>query len=132
MTNTDLHATGLRLWDEWTEMRNGRPELARALVADRFTLHVVTPTLGVDPTTVSDPAAVERWVRAHRAKFARLTFSSNMRPFVDVAAGVVAGPWSADISVDATPRWACGMDTIAFRDGKITEYWTLSDRKSVV
>jgi hypothetical protein len=28
--------------------------------------------------------------------------------------------------IDGAVRHVCGMDTIAFRDGKITEYWTLS------
>jgi hypothetical protein len=27
---------------------------------------------------------------------------------------------------EGKPKLSVGMDTIAFRDGKITEYWTLS------
>jgi hypothetical protein len=105
-------------------MWNERPELALELVAPRFTLHLATPL--VDPATVTDPAGVAAWVRGHRAKFQRLVFHTGVGPFVDVRAGVVAGPWHADTIVDASPRPVCGMDTIAFRDGKITEYWTLS------
>jgi hypothetical protein len=125
MTDRDLYAMGLRLWNDWTEMWNGRPELARTLVADAFTLHLPTPSL-LALDSVNDPAAVERWVTAHRAKYRRLTFATTCGPFVDVRIGVVAGPWFADTCVDGSPRPVCGMDTIAFRDGKITEYWTLS------
>jgi hypothetical protein len=39
---------------------------------------------------------------------------------------VRCGPWIADVIQNGTPRSMCGMDTIAFRDGKITEYWTLA------
>lgn len=124
MTN-DLYETGLRLWNQWTEMWNHRPALARELVADRFVLHLTLPSLAAEDT-VGDPAAVERWVTAHRAKFQRLVFHNPCGPFVDVRAGVVAGPWFADTIQDGVARPVCGMDTIAFRDGKITEYWTLS------
>jgi hypothetical protein len=89
------------------------PSSSGQLVAARFTLHLPTPS-AVDASAITDPVAVERWVIGHRAKFARLTFRFEAGPFVDVAAGVVAGPWAADISTDATPRWACGMDTLAF------------------
>jgi len=106
-------------------MWNERPELARVLVADGFVLHLPTPN-AVAQETVDGPAAVERWVIAHRAKFQRLVFASTCGPFVDVRAGVVAGPWFAETIVAGEPRPVCGMDTIAFRDGKVTEYWTLS------
>jgi SnoaL-like domain len=125
MNHEDLYAVGIRLWNDWTEMWNVRPALAREIVADGFTLHLPTPTALV-LESVDGPAAVERWVIAHRAKYQRLTFHTECGPFVDVARGVVAGPWFADTSVDGTPRPVCGMDTIAFRDGKITEYWSLS------
>ncbi|MFT3697871.1 MAG: nuclear transport factor 2 family protein [Kofleriaceae bacterium] len=121
----DNYKTGLHLWDRWTEMWNGRPELALELVAPKFTLHL-TSGRGTDPTTIDTPARVVEWVRGHRAKFTNLTFSTQVGPFVDEKAGVVAGPWSADTTADGKPSFACGMDTIAFRDGLITEYWTLS------
>lgn len=122
---SDVYQTGLRLWNQWTEMWNQRPELARELVADRFVLHLTLPAATAQDA-VCDPASVERWVIAHRAEFQRLVFHNQCGPFVDVHAGVVAGPWFADTIQDGAPRPVCGMDTIAFRDGKITEYWTLS------
>lgn len=76
----------------------------------------------IETWRVCDPASVERWVIAHRARFQRLVFHNHCSQFVDVRAGVVAGPWLADTVQDGTPRPVCGMDTIAFRDGKITEY----------
>ena len=82
--------------------------------------------------SVDSPAAVARWVVAHRASFQRLTFHMGCGPFVDVRAGIVAGPWSADASVDGSPRWVCGMDTIAFRDRKITEYWTVAKEADAI
>jgi hypothetical protein len=128
MTQPDLsalRATGLRLWNDWTEMWNGRPELARVLVAPRFALHLTTPN-PLPQESVNSPEAVERWVAAHRARFQRLKFLTGCGPFVDGFAGIVAGPWYADTDIDGTPRPVCGMDTIAFRDGKIIEYWTIS------
>jgi hypothetical protein len=119
------YQTGLDLWNRWTEMWNERPALALELVADRFVLHLTLPDI-VAQHTVTDPAAVERWVTAHRAKFQRLRFHTGCGPFVDVTAGIIAGPWYADTMIDGTPRPVCGMDTIAFRAGKITEYWTIS------
>jgi hypothetical protein len=111
-------------------MWNGSPALARELVAERFVLHLSLPKL-VDPATVNDPASVERWVIAHRSRVSP-TFHYEAGPFVDTVAGVVAGPWWADLVVDGKPCLACGMDTIAFRDGKITEYWTLSKEVETV
>ena len=112
-TDHERYETGLRLWRDWTRMWNGQPELALGLVAERFALHLVTPS-ALEQTAVVDPAAVERWVRAHRANFARLVFHTGCGPFVDVRAGVVAGPWYAEASTDGSPRVVCGMDTIAF------------------
>ena len=116
---------GLTLWAKWTEMWNGRPELAWQLVAARFALHLPLPSL-VDPETINDAATVERWVTEHRARYERITFRYGAGPFVDTVAGVVAGPWTAEIVIGGSERLVCGMDTIAFNAGKITEYWTLS------
>src|SRR6187399_1313439 len=127
----ELYATGLRLWSDWTEMWNERPDIARRIVADRFALHLPT-TSPIAGESVDNPAAVERWVITHRARFKRLTFHTDCGPFVDVRACVVAGPWFADTSIDGSPRPVCGMDTIAFLDGKITEYWTLSKEVDAV
>ena len=121
----DHYEMGLMLWAKWTEMWNGRPELARQLVAERFALHLPLPNL-VDPETINDPVSVERWVSEHRARYERIVFRYGAGPFVDTVAGVVAGPWSADIIAGGSARLVCGMDTIAFSAGKITEYWTLS------
>jgi hypothetical protein len=120
----DLYETGLRLWVRWTEMWNGRPELARELVAPRFALHLPLPSL-IDAAAVSDPEAVVGWVSRHRAQYDRLAFFYDAGPFVDTQAGVVAGPWTAEVVVKGATRRVCGMDTIAFREGRITEYWTL-------
>jgi len=125
MTTEDLHRTGLDLWTRWTEMWNERPALARELVAPRFVLHLTLPEI-TPQAAITDPEAVERWVTAHRAKFQRLVFHTGCGPFVDTRAGVVAGPWYADTIIDGAPRPVCGMDTLAFRAGKITEYWTIS------
>ena len=126
MTSTeDLYRTGLDLWTRWTAMWNERPALALELIAPRFVLHLTLPET-TPQDAIIDPQGVERWVIAHRAKFDRLVFHNDCGPFVDVRAGVVAGPWYADTIVDGQVRPVCGMDTIAFREGKITEYWTLS------
>ena len=125
MTNRDLYETGKQLWIDWTRMWNGEPELARTLVAERFVLHLVLPDV-IGQDTIVDAAGVERWVRAHRARFDRLEFLLEVGPFVDVRAGVVAGPWNAHVVENGVARPTCGMDTIAFRDARITEYWTMS------
>jgi hypothetical protein len=128
MTKTNEEATyltGIRLWNRWTEMWNGKPELALELAAPRFVLHLVKPS-PTDEALVVDPPSVERWVRAHLAKYTRLVFDTSCGPFVDVRAGVVAAPWWADAVIDGAAKQVCGMDTLAFRDGKVTEYWTLA------
>jgi hypothetical protein len=126
-----LRREGVELWNLWAEMFNGDAALARRLVAARFVLHLPTPS-GVDISTVQDPAAVERWVTRHRAKYRRLVFHTGCGPFVDPVAKIVAGPWHAEARTGDAERWVCGMDTIAFRDGKITEYWTLSKEVDAV
>lgn len=60
------------------------------------------------------------------AKYPGLRFFHGVGPFVDERAGVVSGPWHAELMMDGKQVWACGMDTIMFRDGKIIAYWTLS------
>jgi len=125
MSNQDSYAIGLDLWNRWVEMWNGRPELALELVAPRFTLHLILPST-IAAETVTDPATTEAWVRAHIAKFQHLKFHLGVGPFVDERAGVVAGPWHADTVIDGVARVVCGMDTIAFAGGRITEYWTMS------
>jgi hypothetical protein len=119
------YTIGLDLWNDWTTMWNGQPSLALRLVAPRFVLHL-TVASAVDPESVTTPEAVAHWVTGQIAKYRLLSFSTGCGPFVDVAAGVVAGPWHARAQLDDAERWVCGMDTIAFRDGKITEYWTMS------
>jgi len=121
----DLYQTGIKLWADWTEMWNGRPELALELAAARFVVHLPLPS-PFDAAAVSNPAAVQRFVREARARFERITFHYQAGPYVDTVAGVVAGPWWAESVLDGKQRLSAGMDTIAFRDCKITEYWTLS------
>jgi hypothetical protein len=130
MNNDAVYEMGLRLWIDWTVMWNGKPELARSLVADTFALHLPTPG-ALDQETIGTPEAVERWVTSHRASFVRLSFETHCGPFVDTKRQVVAGPWVAHASMDGSPRVVCGMDTLAFRDGKIIEYWTLSKEADV-
>ncbi len=126
MTTQDLYAVGLRLWADWTRMWNEKPELALDLVAERFALHLVTPS-AIDATKVLTPSDVKAWVTQHRSRFTRLVFHvDGCGPFVDVTAGVVAGPWWAEASTSEKPAVVCGMDTLAFRDGKIREYWTIA------
>jgi hypothetical protein len=124
MTN-DIYRLGLDLWTRWTEMWNGRPELALELVAPGFVLHLTLPET-TPQHEVDSPAAVAAWVAKHRAKYERLVFHFDCGPFVDTVAGIVAGPWTADTIVNGVARPVCGMDTIAFRDGKIAEYWTIA------
>jgi hypothetical protein len=124
MNDDNLYDVGLRLWAQWFEMWNGRPELALDLVAPRFALHLPLPSL-VDAAAITDPEGVARWVTKHRAQFERLTFLYDAGPFVDASARVVTGPWTAEVVTRGTTRLVCGMDVIAFRDGRITEYWTL-------
>jgi hypothetical protein len=126
------YATGLRLWRAWTTMWNTRPELAHEIVSSKFVLHLMSPS-PLDTSKVRTPADVERWVIAHRATFKRLVFHDpGVGPFVDTRAGVVAGPWIAEASLDGSERWVCGMDTIAFTTGKISEYWTTSKETDAV
>ena len=127
----DNYQTGLLLWKQWTDMWNGQPELARALVAPEFVLHLAGTSL-VDEATVSDPESVVRFVAGHRARHDKLEFRYDAGPFVDTVAGVVAGPWSAERVIDGVPSVVCGMDTIRFRDGKITEYWTLAKEADAI
>jgi hypothetical protein len=119
------YETAIRLWNDWTEMWNGRPELALQLVAPRFSLHLVTPSVQ-DQLAVASPEAVRQFVTRHRARFEAIRFSFAVGPFVDERAGVVSGPWHAELIRDGKPGWACGIDTVVFRAGKITEYWTVS------
>src|ERR1700761_8314362 len=114
----NLYETGIRLWTEWTNMWNGRPELALELVAPRFRLHLPTP-LEEDELAIDTPEAVRQLVIRARAKVELLQFHFPIGPFVDVRAGVVAGPWHADVVAGGVKRIASGMDTIFFRDGKI-------------
>jgi len=122
MDNT--YETGTRLWSEWMEMWNGNPELALRLVAPGFRLHLPTPN-DQDQRAVDGPEAAHGWVTRHLAKFERLRFSFAVGPFVDERAGVVFGPWHAEVRVNGKWSLVCGMDTVVFRDGKITEYWTV-------
>lgn len=122
-----IYRTGIELWALWTTMWNGRPELARDIVAPRFVLHLPAPEF-VDPNQIDHPEAVQRWVSEHRARFGALEFEYGAGPFVDTVAQVVAGPWSARIVIEGAPAEVCGMDTIAFRAGKVVEYWTVSKR----
>jgi hypothetical protein len=122
----NTYATGIRLWKEWTEMWNGRPELALELAAPRFKLHLPTPS-DQDQLAVANPEAVRQWVARHCAKYQSIRFVFGVGPFVDERAGVVSGPWHAEIITrEGKPTWACGMDTVMFCDGKITDYWTVS------
>jgi hypothetical protein len=122
----NIYATGIRLWKEWTEMWNGRPELALELAAARFNLHLVTPS-DQDQLAIASPEALRQWVARHCAKYQSIRFVFSVGPFVDERAGVVSGPWHAEIMTrEGKPVWACGMDTVMFRDGKITDYWTVS------
>ena len=121
-----VYETGLRLWQQWTVMWNERPELALELCAERFSLHLAAPSL-VDETQVVTPADVQRLVVGQRSKYQRLVFHvDGCGPFVDTRLGVVSGPWWAETQQEGTARVVRGMDSIAFQDGRVTEYWTLS------
>lgn len=125
------YETAQHLWKKWTEMWNGKPELARDLASPGFALHLPTPG-NVDPTKVTTPDEVVAWVAASIARFDQITFRYEAGPFVDTVAGIVAGPWSAEIVAGGKTSFVCGMDTIGFKDGKLTEYWTLSKESDAV
>jgi hypothetical protein len=53
-----------------------------------------------------------------------------MTPFVErdvYTTGLrIWNDWTTMLIVDGSPLSVCGMDTLAFRDCKVIEYWTLS------
>ena len=129
--NENTYEMGLRIWERWMAMWNGRPELALDLVAARFALHLPQPSL-VDEATIVDPATVNAWVAQHCARFRRLVFHYEAGPYVDAVVGVVSGPWWADAETDAGARIVAGMDVVAFREARIHEYWTVGKDAAAV
>jgi hypothetical protein len=131
----DIRKQGEQLWANWTAMWNGDPALAEKIVAPGFWAHT-TLEVAIDPREVRDAAAVAGWVRSFRQGFERLVYTTAEGPFVDVERGVIMCNWFVDgVYAGRTNRPGdvagavfrkAGLDMLAFRDGRVTECWTLS------
>ena len=127
--------TGRYLWDSWTTMWNGELPLARHIIADGFYAHL-SNTSTADPATLRNAAEVEKWVTRVRSKYAELVYATDAGPFVDTTAQTVTCYWKAKgIYAGFTGKagdivgkefTVVGTDILKFRDGKITECWTMS------
>jgi hypothetical protein len=119
---------GERTWARWAAMWNGELDLAAAIIADGFTIHLTAPArVFGSPETLRDARAVAAWVAKVRGAYARLVYSTTAGPFVDLERGVVASPWAVD-GVDAGRAFRkAGLDILRIRDGRIHEAWTISN-----
>lgn len=124
--NTNQRETALRLFTEWFRMWNDDPAIARQVVAPRFRLHLSLPL--VDPSIITDPESVCRWVTGFRQRFTKLVFTSSRCQFFDEQQNVISGPWIADTVMGGVAKQSCGIDILRIADGKVCEYWTLSNQ----
>lgn len=126
MKTPDVYAAGLELWEDWTRMWNGAPEVALRRSASRFVFHLVTPE-GTTLDSPLTPQALETLVREHRNKYEVARYAYAVGPFVDVRAQVVSGPWVAELVTKKGERSCiCGMDIIAFEGSKVVACWSLA------
>jgi hypothetical protein len=136
VANTNEIATmGHHLWDSWTAMWNGELSNARHIIADGFYAHL-SNTQTADPATMRNAVEVEKWVTRVRNKYASIVYSTQAGPFIDVTAQTVSCYWKANgVYAGLTGKagdivgkefTVVGTDILRFRDGQITECWTMS------
>jgi hypothetical protein len=134
--SADIRKTGEKLWSQWTAMWNGKPALAEEIIAPGFWVHLTLDT-GMAPEQLRDGMSVAKWVAGFRDRFERLVYSYSASPIVDLEQGVVTCPWVVDgvyagrtkspLDVPGKAFRKAGVDILRFRDGRISECWTLSN-----
>ncbi|MFF0294311.1 nuclear transport factor 2 family protein [Kitasatospora sp. NPDC004614] len=121
-----------RIWNGWLRMWNEDPSHARTIIAPTYRLHLPTVGATIDPADITDPAAMENWVRGFAGKFGELTYRTDVGPVVDgdllvvrwygtaICKGLTG--WPRDVA-GRPIRWV-GVDILRVADGVITEAWT--------
>lgn len=131
-----MREVGIKLWEQWAAMWNGRLELADEIIADGFWANLAAPAM-VTPESLRNAAAVKRWVTAIRERYTQLDYVTVDGPYVDVGAGVICCAWFADGVYGGKATCAedvagagfrkSGLDLLKFADGRIVEAWTMNN-----
>ncbi|WP_394836014.1 ester cyclase [Pendulispora rubella] len=132
-TNTLSRTMAEDLWARWTAMWNGDTELARAIIADGFYVHLQKKL--ADPATIRDPEAVIGLVRTVRAQYAEIRYETNLAVLVDgdtliarwFARGIFAGRSGRPEDVEGRTFRIAGIDILRIENGRIRECWTVSN-----
>jgi hypothetical protein len=120
------------IWKRWLEMWNEDPTIAHEIIAPSYRVHLPGTEITIDPATVTDPTAMEAWVRGFTSRFRDLHYETDFGPLVDgdrlavrwYATGFFLGRtgWARDIPGD--PVIFIGVDILRIVDGRIVDCWT--------
>ncbi len=132
MTDNDLRALGVDIYDRWTAMWNGDAAIADRLMAPEFTLrYAQAGTEAFDD--VHTPRQLAAVIAGWHSSRPGLCFAAEGPAVVDLRladgapAGLVARPYVASFTAeDGTIVARSGTDTLRVDGGRIAEVWSVS------
>ncbi|MFD8225863.1 hypothetical protein ACFV16_17010 [Streptomyces massasporeus] len=73
-----------KIWDNWLRMWNEDSDIAHAIISPAgYVLHLPDAAATIDPSTISGPADMAKWVAGFTGKFEGLRYTTDFGPFVD-------------------------------------------------
>jgi hypothetical protein len=124
---TDSRAEALELAEKWTSMWNGDLGLVDEILAPDFAIEFGAVITDPDPTAISAPADMARFVAGWRRRFGDLRFELQGPPVVDdCERPAVAFTWSVAIPEVGSRS---GIDLCHIVDARIARVWSVTGER---
>lgn len=126
-------------WNSWTDLWNGALDEAPKLIAPGLQTHAAMLD-GSSSSAIDGPEAMAAWIGQTRSVFEDMHFQTLAGPIVD--GDLLAGHWRASgryrggmpgtTAAAGTEVSFTGTDVLHIVDGKVVEYWLVSDTLSLL
>ena len=126
-------------WNSWTDLWNGDLDEAPKLIAPGLQTHAAMLD-GSSSSAIDGPAAMAAWIGQTRSVFDDMRFQTLAGPVID--GHLIAGHWRASgrytggmtgtTAPAGTEVAFSGTDVLRLADGKVVEYWLVSDTLSLL
>ncbi|HEX7658847.1 MAG TPA: ester cyclase [Pseudonocardiaceae bacterium] len=126
--------TAFALWEQWTQLWNGKLSVADRILADNMTVHAALAGDG-DDSAIQGAQGVVGWINQLRAVLGDPVFTVQVGPLVD--GPLIAGRWQVSghyaggmpgaTAAVGTPVSFTGTDLLRVASDRLAEYWVNSD-----
>ncbi|MFI9782097.1 hypothetical protein ACIHEI_01105 [Kitasatospora sp. NPDC051984] len=135
--SADTRESGIELFRQWTGMWNGELTIADRILAPALRVRFGNALPTVDSDAFGTPEDIKGFVKLFRDSHTDLRYFVEGTPVVELASPggpgthqVVSRWYSAYRGPGGKPVANSGIDQLAFRDGLITEVWSVTGNRT--